>query len=162
MAETFGIGGFTMAELLDRLQRPAAHNVTGRESMASMMLVAAEALQKQSSKLQALEQFKEWAEPQIADRGELLSRLQALTKDAERADEVRLEQLRAAERLIDSQRSRLEQYKSAMARCVLNDPPGDCYAAEVVELRSRLESGKKLVADLVAWILSDETEQPRA
>ncbi|HLF13224.1 MAG TPA: hypothetical protein VJA26_18645 [Gammaproteobacteria bacterium] len=96
-----------MAELLDRLQRPAAHNVTGRESMASMMLVAAEALQKQSSKLQALEQFKEWAEPQIADRGELLSRLQALTKDAERADEVRLEQLRAAERLIDSQRSRL-------------------------------------------------------
>src|SRR3990167_1705911 len=43
-------------------------------------------------------------------------KLQALTKDAERADEARLEQIRAAERLIDSQRSRLQACEATMKR----------------------------------------------
>ena len=119
-------------------------------------------------------------------------KLQALTKDAERADEARLEQIRAAERLIDSQRSRLQACEATMKRdhddcqaslqrhaerlkAVQQDRLDAQHRAEVwlqrsemlerrvqaqaeraLTAESRLESGKKLVADLVAWILSDE------
>ena len=50
--------------------------------------------------------------------------------------------------LAEQRRVEIERLRGAMSRCLLSDPPGDCYAFEVVELRAEIE---RLRSELATW-----------
>ncbi len=49
-----------------------------------------------------------------------------------------LEALATAQQEIERLQQRIAEQQKMLKRCLLGDPPGDCYAAEVVTLRARI------------------------
>ena len=47
--------------------------------------------------------------------------------------------LRKAADALEAQQAEIERLRSQLSRCLLGDPPGDCYAAECVDLRAEIE-----------------------
>ena len=53
----------------------------------------------------------------------------------------------------------LAEAKAAMSRCLLGDPPGDCYAAESITQRARAERYRKAIeATLAHWTLDKASD----
>lgn len=62
------------------------------------------------------------------------------------------------ERLIDDAADEIERLRAAMSRCLLGDPPGDCYAAETVTLRARVAAFEKDISDAAGLLMVDVPE----
>lgn len=51
----------------------------------------------------------------------------------------------------DEARAAVERLRDALSQCYLGEPPGDCYAAEVVEMRAEVAALREKVKWLEAW-----------